>query len=85
MKIFKFICVALLLLSCGERRPDVKRQYKYYVGDVVALKPDGTRATIMKRWDANDSYDYLVKYYSFDDERYSEDLIKEFEIFNKVK
>ncbi len=86
MKTFKIFAVltALLLSSCGERKPDAVRHYKYNVGDVVSLKPDGQRATIMARYTASDYYDYAVKYYVADDERYSEDLIKEFEIFGKI-
>ncbi len=87
MKVIKIfvILTAVLLSSCGESKPNVKRVYKYKVGDVVSLKPDGQRATIMARYNVSDYYDYVVKYYSVDDERYSEDLIKEFEIFNKVQ
>lgn len=86
MKTIKILAVltALLLSSCGERKPDAVRHYKYNVGDVVSLKPDGQRATIMKRWSISDDYDYMVKYYGADEERYAEDLIKEFEIFGKI-
>ncbi len=87
MKVIKIfvILTTILLSSCGESKPNVKRVYKYKVGDVVSLKPDGQRATIMRRWTDSEHCDYVVKYYSVDDERYSEDLIKEFEIFNKVQ
>lgn len=84
IKIFVILTIALLS-SCGESKPNVKRVYKYNVGDVVSLKPDGTKATVMARYTVSDYYDYVVKYYVIDDERYSEDLIKEFEIFNKVQ
>lgn len=86
MKVIKIfvILTAVLLLSCGERKPNVKRVYKYKVGDVVSLKPDGQRATIMNHWDLKGA-DYIVKCYSVDDERYSEVFVNEFEIFNKVQ
>jgi hypothetical protein len=87
MKVIKIFAIltAILFSSCGESKPNVKRVYKYQVGDVVSMKPDGQRAIIMKQWTFVDNYDYMVKYYIADEERYSEDLIKEFEIFNKVQ
>lgn len=85
MKIKALLLLSFLILqSCGERKNEAPKKFKYKVGDVVYLKPDSIKATVMELYNQpNSKYSYMVKRYSDDAEEYVNDFVTEFEIYGK--
>ena len=82
MKLFLTAITFLFLVGCNCSENKNNKPYKYNEGDVVYIKPDSLKVTIIGRMNIDNNI-YEVKFYDkAKEEQYSR--VKEYEIYGKV-
>ncbi len=81
MKVLIFFLLLISLAACVKRDETTNASLKYKKGDVIYVKPDSLRGTIINSWEGNTKYE--VKYFDSEGEEQTM-YIEEFEIYGKI-
>ncbi len=81
MRALLVLLLLIFIAGCVERNESTNTSLKYKKGDVIYVKPDSLRGTIINSWEGNTKYE--VKYFDSEGEEQSMH-IEEFEIYGKI-
>jgi hypothetical protein len=69
------------LTACDCKNTDSKSNFKYKLGEVVYIKPDSLKSTIVGRYDINGDLKYDVKFYTKNGEEVNS-YVHQYEIYS---
>ena len=83
--IFGSILLYCLIYSFNNEIPKDNTPFKYGVGDVVYLKPDSAKVTIIELIHGKKNKEYNIQYYDYHWRKYESAIIQEIQIYDKQK